>query len=75
MLRASIRDNEIHPHHSPKNDHHLHWLTSIKTRKPPAAPAEVGHRSCTACRLAQAAMKLHRALHWDLQTEQFVNDD
>ena len=47
MLTAGIKDNEIHLHHSPKNDHHLDWLTSIKTRKPPAAPAEVGHRSCT----------------------------
>jgi len=75
MLRAGIRDTELHLHRSPKNDHHLDWLTSIKTRKPPAAPAEVGHRSCTACLLAHAAMKLDRALHWDPQTERFVNDD
>jgi predicted dehydrogenase len=75
MLRAGIKDNEIHLHHSPKNDHHLDWLTSIKTRKPPAAPAEVGHRSCTACLLAHAAMKLDRELKWDPKTERFVNDD
>jgi predicted dehydrogenase len=75
MLRAGIQDTEIHLHHSPKNDHHLDWLTSIKTRKPPAAPAEVGHRSCTACLLAHAAMKLGRVLHWDPRTERFVDDD
>jgi hypothetical protein len=75
MLRAGIKDNEIHLHHSPKNDHHLDWLTSIKTRKPPAAPAEVGHRSCTACLLAHAAMKLNRELKWDPQAERYVNDE
>jgi len=75
MLRAGIKDNGIHLHHSPKNDHHLDWLTSIKTRKPPAAPAEVGHRSCTACLLAHAAMKLDRELKWDPKTERFLNDD
>jgi myo-inositol 2-dehydrogenase / D-chiro-inositol 1-dehydrogenase len=75
MLRAGIKDNEIHLHASPKNDHHLDWLTSIKTRQEPAAPAEVGHRSCTACLLAHAAMKLDRALRWDPKAERFLNDD
>jgi len=75
MLRAGIKPDEIHLHTSPKNDHHLDWLTSIKTRKEPAAPAEVGHRSCTACLLAHAAMKLDRELRWDPKAERFVNDD
>jgi hypothetical protein len=75
MLRAGIKDDEIHLHHSPKNDHHLDWLASIKTRQPPAAPAEVGHRSCTACLLAHTAMKLNRELKWDPQAERYVNDE
>ena len=62
MLAAGIKENEIHLHYSPNNDHHLDWLTSIKTRQPPAAPAEVGHRFCTACLLAHDAMKLNREL-------------
>jgi predicted dehydrogenase len=74
ILRAGIKNNEIHLHASPKNDHHLDWLTSIKTRHEPAAPAEVGHRSCSACLLAQAAMKLNRELRWDPKAERFVND-
>lgn len=74
ILRAGIKDNEIHLHSSPNNDHHLDWLTSIRTRKEPAAPAEVGHRSCTACLLAHAAMKLGRELKWDPAQERFVND-
>jgi predicted dehydrogenase len=75
ILAAGIKDNEIHLHHSPKNDHHLDWLTSIKTRQPPAAPAEVGHRSCTACLLAHDSMKLGRDLKWDPQAERYVGDE
>jgi predicted dehydrogenase len=75
ILRTGIGDNEIHLHASPNNDHHLDWLTSIRTRKEPAAPPEVGHRSCSACLVAHAAMKLNRTLHWDPQKERFVNDD
>jgi predicted dehydrogenase len=75
MLMAGIKDDEIHLHHSPKNDHHLDWLTSIKTRQTPAAPAEIGHRSCTACLLAHDAMKLNRDLKWDPQAERYVGDE
>jgi hypothetical protein len=75
MLAAGIKDNEIHLHHSPNYDHHLDWLTSIKTRKPPAAPAEVGHRSCSACLLAHTAMKLNRVLNWDPQAERYLKVD
>jgi predicted dehydrogenase len=75
MLAAGIRDNEIHLHRSPNDDHHLDWLSSIRTRRPPAAPAEVGHRSCSACLLAHAAMKLGRQLTWDPGAERFLHDE
>ena len=75
MLRAGIKESELHLHHSPQDDHHLDWLTSIKTRRPSAAPAEVGHRSCSACLLAHDAMKLNRELKWDPQAERYLNDE
>jgi hypothetical protein len=75
ILRGGIKDSEIHLHESPGNDHHLDWLTSVKTRKPNASPAEIGHRSCSACLLAHAAMKLGRPLKWDPAKELFVKDD
>lgn len=75
ILVAGIKDTEIHLHHSPRNDHHLDWLTSIKTRQPPAAPAEIGHRSCSACLLAHDAMKLDRELRWDPLAEKYVGTD
>ncbi|MEN6607593.1 MAG: Gfo/Idh/MocA family oxidoreductase [Bryobacteraceae bacterium] len=73
ILREGIRPNEIHLHES--HDHHLDWLESVKTRKEPAAPAEVGHRTCSACLIAHTAMKLGRDLRWDPDRERFINDD
>lgn len=74
ILTAGIKETEIRLHVSPKDDHHLDWLASIRTREAPVAPAEDGHRSCTACLLAHAAMKLGRTLKWDPAQEQFQND-
>lgn len=71
---AGLQPSEIHLHEAPNDDHHLDWLTSIRTRQQPSAPAEVGHRSCSACLLAWEAMKLKRTLRWDPQTEHFIND-
>ncbi|MCL4402457.1 MAG: Gfo/Idh/MocA family oxidoreductase [Acidobacteria bacterium] len=75
MLRTGIKDNELHLHTSPQDDHHLDWLTSIRTRQQPAAPAEDGHRACSACLISHAAMKLERTLKWDPAAERFENSD
>ena len=75
ILREPLGANEVHLHESPGGDHHLDWLSSIRTRRAPAATAEAGHRSCSACLLAHAAMKLGRKLRWDPQKEQFPGDD
>lgn len=75
IIREGIKPREIHLHQSPKDDHHLDWLTSIRTRKQPATNAEIGHRSCSACLLAHAAMKLERTLRWNPQAECFIKDE
>lgn len=74
-LRDGIKPNELHLHKSPNNDHHLDWLTSVKTRQPPATNAEIGHRSCSACLIAHDAMKLNRPLKWDAAAERYVSDE
>jgi predicted dehydrogenase len=56
-------------------DHHGNWLESIRTGKKNITPAEVAHRSCTACLLQYIAMKLNRRLYWDPILERFKNDD
>ena len=74
ILRDGIKDNELHLHASPNNDHHLDWLMAIRNKTQPVAPVEPGHRSCSACLLAHAAMKLDRPLQWNPQAERFVKD-
>jgi len=71
-IQEGIKDNEIHLHASPNNDHHLDWLTSIRNRKDPVAPAEVGHRSNSVCLLGQMAMHTERTLYWDPARERFT---
>jgi predicted dehydrogenase len=75
ILRAGIKEGEKRLHASPHNDHHLDWLTSIRSRKQPVTNAEVGHRSCSACLVAHAAMRAGRELKWDPKAERFVGDD
>ena len=74
-IKEGIKDSEIHLHASPKNDHHLDYLTSIKTRKETVAPAEVGHRANTVCLLALMAMHRDRILYWDPDKEVFTHND
>lgn len=75
ILDYKFKDSDVRLHHSPKNDHHLDWLTSIQTRKDPACPAEVGHRSCSACLISHTAMKLGRRVTWDPEKERFGDDE
>ncbi len=73
ILDSVIGPDEIHLYESPEQ--HLNWLQCIQTRKPTVAPAEVAHRSCSACLVSHIAMKLPRKLYWDPQRERFNNDD
>lgn len=57
------------------DSHHKNWLYCVKSRAKPLAPAEVAHRSNTACILSWIAMKLQRPLTWDAAAERFVGDD
>jgi predicted dehydrogenase len=57
------------------SEHHLNWLESVKSRRPPMVPAPVAHRSNAACIVSWIAMKLGRPLTWDPKAERFVNDD
>lgn len=73
LLKEKIGSNEIHLGRSP--GHHRNFIDSVKSRKQPVAPAEVGHRTATICHLNNIAMRLKRKLKWDPVKEQFENDD
>ncbi|HEY0110980.1 MAG TPA: gfo/Idh/MocA family oxidoreductase, partial [Fibrella sp.] len=72
IITSVIGPNEINLPVS--KEHHGNWLESIVSRKEPIAPVEIGHRSCSACLLHHAAMKLNRKLYWNPEKEQFIND-
>lgn len=73
ILRQKVGDNEIKLYQS--NNHMKNFLECMRSRRDPAAPVEVGHRSNTVCVLAHIAMKLGRRLQWNPQVERFVDDD
>ncbi|ODS83512.1 MAG: oxidoreductase [Cytophagaceae bacterium SCN 52-12] len=72
ILGSVIGQNEIHLYDSPEQ--HRNWLESIRDKKESISPAEVAHRSCSACLVAHTAMKLQRKLRWNPEKEEFVND-
>lgn len=73
ILGSRIGDDELKLYHS--EEQHGNWLDCIQSRKQPVAPAEIAHRSCSACLVSHIAMKLQRPLHWDPINERFKNDD
>lgn len=73
ILRSEIKENEIHLYES--QEQHGNWLKCIKSRELTVAPAEIAHRSCSACLISHIAMKLPRKLYWDPVNERFKNDD
>jgi len=73
LLTTVIGPNEIHLYESPEQ--HQNWLDSIQNNTPNISPPEVAHRSCSACLVAHAAMKVPRKLYWNPHKEHFKNDD
>ncbi len=73
VLGSKIGPGEIQLYRS--EEQHGNWLACIRNRKAPVAPAEIAHRSCSACLVSHAAMRLGRKLRWDPRAERFKDDD
>lgn len=56
------------------NDHMGNFFDCLRSRKAPAAEAEIGHRSVSVCHLGAIAIRLGRPLRWDPVKEQFAGD-
>lgn len=54
--------------------HHIDFIDSVKMRKDPIVPVEIGHSTCTSCTLGNIAHKLGRPLKWDPMNQEFVGD-
>jgi predicted dehydrogenase len=69
ILTSVIGSKETHLYASPEQ--HGNWLDCIQNKKETISPVEVAHRSCSACLLAHAAMKVPGKLYWDPKKEEF----
>lgn len=57
-----------------KIPHQVNFIESVRSRKDPVVPVEIGHSSCTVCNLGNIACDLKRTIKWDPATESFVDD-
>lgn len=56
-------------------DHVRNFLDSVKSRRDPIEPVEVGHRTATICHLGNIAMRLKRKIRWDPDRERIMGDE
>jgi predicted dehydrogenase len=50
------------------------WLDCMKSRKRPLCEVEDGHRVAISCNLANMSLRLKRAIRWDPEKEQVIDD-
>ncbi|MGD9420122.1 MAG: Gfo/Idh/MocA family protein [Verrucomicrobiota bacterium JB025] len=56
------------------SNHRQDFLDSVRSRKQPICPVEIGHRTATICHLSGIAERLGRPVKWDPKAEQVVGD-
>jgi predicted dehydrogenase len=54
--------------------HQVNFIESVRSRKDPVVPVEIGHSSCTVCTLGNIACDLKRTVRWNPATETFIDD-
>jgi predicted dehydrogenase len=57
-----------------KIPHQVNFIESVRSRKDPVVPVEIGHSSCTVCSLGNIACELKRTVKWNPETETFIDD-
>ena len=72
LLTSVIGPDEVHLYDSP--EHHRNFLNCIKTRRPAAASAEIGHHATTTCNLVEISARLGRKVRWNARAECFAED-
>ncbi len=73
ILNSRIGPNELHLYTNPAGEHD-DFLKSVKSRKDPYFPVDIGHRVSSVCHLANIALRLGRKLKWDPDAERFPDD-
>lgn len=55
--------------------HYQAFIDSMRSRKDPNVPVEIGHSTCTACTLGNIAHEVKHAIKWDPDKQVVVGDD
>jgi hypothetical protein len=58
----------------PSSDHMKNFFDCVRSRETPVAPAELEHRSISACHLTNISIRLGRKIQWDPVKEEIVGD-
>jgi myo-inositol 2-dehydrogenase/D-chiro-inositol 1-dehydrogenase len=74
-LNSDLSKDEVQLHRSPKWDHHIDCLVSLKEGHDAVTNVDTGHRSNSACMVSWIGMKLGRPLKWNPDTERFDDDE
>jgi predicted dehydrogenase len=54
--------------------HLENFIQSVKSRRDPIVPVEIGQRTATTCILGNIAIELKRPVHWSPEMQYFIND-
>ncbi|HEY3742312.1 MAG TPA: Gfo/Idh/MocA family oxidoreductase, partial [Bryobacteraceae bacterium] len=73
LLEWEPQENDIHLYKS--NNHARNFIDCIISRKQPAAPIEIAHRSITIAHLGNISLRLGRDIRWDPEKEQMIGDE
>ena len=74
FMPAKTEEADPNMPYETKIPHQLNFIESVRTRKDPVVPVEIGHSSCTVCNLGNIACALKRTVRWDPVTESFIDD-
>jgi predicted dehydrogenase len=70
----AVKDEVVNGPYETKVPHQANFIESIRSRKDPVVPVEIGHSSCIVCTLGNIACNLKRTVKWNPVTETFIDD-
>jgi predicted dehydrogenase len=73
IIETSLPENAIKLERSA--DHMKNFFDSVRSRKDPISPVEIGHRSAVVGHLIVIALRLGKKLQWDAKQEVFVGEN
>ncbi len=74
FLPPSGAESDPNVPYETKIPHQVNFIESVRDRKDPIVPVEIGHSSCTVCTLGNIAIELKRTVKWDPLKEEFTDD-